>query len=141
MQNVVNDPITLLQQVVKEQVAAGCTFKGIAPSILLPSLSIQFFTTPPTAPPASGPTVTVSVADAAGGAENLPFLETNADTALVYATFWIETVTPKDERPFMQLQYAQMVLLNFPAILIPSTALLRLSPIKGSLISVGHMCL
>ena len=121
MQNVVNDPITLLQQVVKEQVAAGCTFKGIALNIATVA-PIQFFTTPPTAPPASGPTVTVSVADAAGGAENLPFLETNADTSLVYATFWIETVTPKDERPFMQLQYAQMVLLNFPAILIPSTA-------------------
>lgn len=121
MQTVVNDPITLLQQVIKDQVAAGCTFKGTVLNIATAS-SIQFFTTPPTAPPAGGPTVTVSVADAAGGAENLPFLETNADTALVYATFWIETVTPKNDRPFMQLQYAQMVLLNFPAVLIPSAA-------------------
>jgi hypothetical protein len=66
--------------------------------------------------------VTVAMTDAAGGSENLPFLQTNADTALVYATFWIEKVTPKDQRPFMQLQYAQFVLLNFPAVLIPSAA-------------------
>ena len=57
-----------------------------------------------------------------GGAENLPFLETNADTALVYATFWIEKVIHPDRPHFMQLQYAQMVLLNFPAIGIPSNA-------------------
>ncbi len=60
--------------------------------------------------------------DPAGGAENLPFLVTNADTALVYATFWIEEVTPRSGSPFMQLEYAQFVILNFPAVLIPSTA-------------------
>ncbi len=35
-------------------------------------------------------------------------------TALVYATFWIEKVTHPNEAPFDQLQYAQMVILNFP---------------------------
>ena len=39
----------------------------------------------------------------------------NAQTALVYATFWIEKVTHKaTNQSFMQLQYAQMVVLNFP---------------------------
>ena len=51
---------------------------------------------------------------------NLPFLLTNADSAIVYATFWIERVTPKSGAPFMQLQYAQFVSLQFPAVLIPS---------------------
>jgi hypothetical protein len=60
----------------------------------------------------------VNVPQFGGGVENLPFLQTNADTALVYATFWIERVTHPDRPAFMQLQYAQMVLLNFPAILI-----------------------
>jgi hypothetical protein len=39
----------------------------------------------------------------------------NAQTAVVYATFWIEKVTNKERGlSFMQLQYAQMVVLNFP---------------------------
>ena len=50
-----------------------------------------------------------------GGIENIPFLQSNADSALVYATFWITTVShPKRKESFLQLQYAQMVLLNFP---------------------------
>ena len=65
----------------------------------------------------------VDVADGAGGIENILFLEggepvgaqgPNADTALVYATFWIEQVMHKKRPSFMQLQYAQMVVLNFP---------------------------
>jgi hypothetical protein len=39
----------------------------------------------------------------------------NAETALVYATFWIEKVTHTSTgHSFMQLQYAQMVALDFP---------------------------
>lgn len=34
--------------------------------------------------------------------------------ALVYDTFWIEKVKPKDRGPFMQLPYAQVVILDFP---------------------------
>ena len=65
----------------------------------------------------------VDVKNGAGGIENILFLEggepvgnkgPNADTALVYATFWIEKVMHKQHRPFMQLQYAQMVILDFP---------------------------
>ena len=62
-----------------------------------------------------------------GGIENIHFLdgksvnvggkpqEENAQTALVYATFLIEKLTHKKTgHTFMQLQYAQMVVLNFP---------------------------
>jgi hypothetical protein len=120
-QQLVNDPIVLLQAHIQKQVADGCTFEGVAINISTQA-SITYFTTPPTAPPVGGPTVNVNVADASGGIENLPFLVTNADSALVYATFWIEKVTPPNREHFMQLQYAQFVFLNFPAGLIPSTA-------------------
>jgi hypothetical protein len=123
-QAVLNDPIVLLQDVIQTQVAQGCQFEGTVLNIATVT-PIQFFTqtpTSPTTPPNGGPTQSVTVADSAGGIENLPFLETNADAALVFATFWIEKVTPRNDRPFMQLQYAQFVTLNFPAILIPSTA-------------------
>lgn len=119
-QQLLNDPIVLLQQHIQEQVAEGCTFEGTAINIA-PQSPITFSTTP-NAPPPGGPIVAVNVADSSGGIENLPFLVTNADAALVYATFWIEKVTPKIGPHFMQLQYAQFVFLNFPAVLIPSTA-------------------
>jgi hypothetical protein len=62
-----------------------------------------------------------------GGIENIQFLggegptvagqkqlQENAETAMVFATFWIEKVTHKQNgHSFMQLQYAQMVVLNF----------------------------
>jgi hypothetical protein len=142
-QRVVNDPIVVLQDVIQQQVAEGCKFEGTVLNIATVS-PIQFFTTAPTAPPAGGPTVTVAVSDSAGGVENLPFLDTNADAALVYATFWIEKVTPKEGRPYMQLQYAQFVLLNFPAVLISSAAAPPVSD-KGKLnfswphVSVGTL--
>ncbi len=115
-QAVVNDPILFLQQVITDQVAEGHQFSGTAINIATQT-PIVFFTTPNSPP--GGPTVSVNVTDAGGGIENIPFLETNAESALVFATFWIEKVTHPNRRPFLQLQYAQMVLLNFPAILIP----------------------
>jgi hypothetical protein len=49
--------------------------------------------------------------------ENIPFLQTNADAATVYATFWIEKIQgPTPETGFLQLQYVQTVFLNFPVI-------------------------
>ncbi len=120
MQDVINDPITLLQQVINQQVAQGCTFAGTVLNIATQA-KITFFQNPNSK--AGGPTVLVSPANGAGGIENILFLEggepvgavgPNADTALVYATFWIEKVTPVAGGPFfMQLQYAQMVILNF----------------------------
>jgi hypothetical protein len=118
-QTLVNDPITLLQQKIEQQVAEGHTFEGVVLNIA--SLTpIGFVTQPTVAGSPSPPVISVNLPQFGGGAENLPFLETNADTALVYATFWIEKVSHPQRPQFMQLQYAQMVLLNFPANGIPA---------------------
>ncbi len=125
MQHVINDPIKLLQRVIEKQVASGHTFETTALNIATRA-KITFFKDPdqtvkkgtPT-----GPTIDVDLPDFAGGTENILFLEggepvgpqgPNARTALVYATFWIEKVMHKHHRSFMQLQYAQMVILDFP---------------------------
>ncbi len=120
MQVVINDPIRLLQAVIEEQKADECTFEGLALNIATqaPVMFRVHADSPPT-----GPTVNIWVNGAAGGIENVLFLEggeptgaqgPNAQTGLVYATFWIEKVTPRSGAPFMQLQYAQMAVLNFP---------------------------
>jgi hypothetical protein len=120
MQDVINDPIRLLQAVIKKQAADDCTFEGVALNISTQA-RVTFRVHPDS--PSTGPTVNIWVPGAAGGAENIPFLEggeptgkqgPNAKTGLVYATFWIEKVTPKAGGDFMQLQYAQMAVLNFP---------------------------
>ena len=116
IQDLVNDPIRLLQDTVAKQVAAGFTFEGVALNI-----ATQAQVTFATVPNAGSPTVSVSVSDAGGGIENLPFLTTNAQSALVYATFWISKVShPQRRESFLQLQYAQMVMLNFPILLAPA---------------------
>lgn len=118
-QQLVNDPIILLQQTIQQQIAEGYQFEGTVLNIA--TVSSIIFNTQPIVLPGSptSPTVNVSLPQAGGGAENLSFLQANADTALVYATFWIEKLRHPDQPPFMQLQYAQMVLLNFPALTIP----------------------
>jgi hypothetical protein len=119
MQTVVNDPITLLQQEIKQQVAAGDTFSGVALNIATRQ-QIAFLNT---LNDPGGPTSTVNVIDAGGGIQNIPFLDgetvagaaaPNAQTFLVYATFWIEQVSPQNGPAYMQLQYAQFTQLNFP---------------------------
>jgi hypothetical protein len=75
-------------------------------------------------------TVTNPANHTLGGAENIPFLETNADVGHVSATFWIETVqlpAPHTDRYFLQLQYTQTVFLNFLGLSWPhvSVATLR----------------
>ncbi len=65
-----------------------------------------------------------------GGAEEMPFLKSNADVGGVSAIFWIEKVqqqTTYGEREFLQLQYTQTVLLNFLGLSWPhvSVATLR----------------
>lgn len=115
MQTIVNDPISLLQAKIADQVQQGFTFEGVALNISSQA-SVVFGTTPNSA----APTVTISPNEGGGGIENLPFLNTNAVSALVYATFWIEKVShPALRESFLQLQYAQMVLLNFPILLAP----------------------
>ena len=103
MQAVVNDPITLLQQEIKQQVAAGDTFTGVALNIATQQ-QITFLNEP-NDPKATKGTSAIDVVDAGGGIENIPFLDggiptgsqgSNAQTALVYATFWIEQVMPRN---------------------------------------------
>jgi hypothetical protein len=127
MQDVVNDPIQLLQAVINKQKADGHSFEGVVLNIATQA-NITFFKNPNSK--AGDPTVVVNPTNGAGGIENILFLEggepvgskgANADTALVYATFWIEKVKPKDRPSFMQLQYAQMVILDFPILKVLPT--------------------
>jgi len=125
MQDVVNDPILLLQKNIEKLVADGYTFEGTAINICTRT-PITFLKKANSG--ATGPRVSVAVPQFSGGIENIPFLigetvtvgtqqqqQENAETALVYATFWIEKVTNKKTGHFfMQLQYAQMVALDFP---------------------------
>lgn len=76
----------------------------------------------------------VSAPDAGGGVANIAFLSghpaPNALAAEVDATFWIETVKEPSGRTFHQLQYSQIVLLNFNGLSWPhvSVATLRHHP-------------
>jgi hypothetical protein len=127
IQDVVNDPITLLQQDVQDLVNQGYTFEGFTLNIAT-TTPLTFLTTPNAGP--NGATIQVNVPQFGGGIENIQFLSgesqnvgpggkaepvENAQTAVVYATFWIEKATNKNNGDtLMQLQYAQLVLLNFP---------------------------
>ncbi len=125
MQDVINDPILLLQKEINLLVEAGHTFEGTALNIAT-TTPLSFLTNANSG--AGGPTVQVTVPQFGGGIENIQFLggespliggqqqlQENAETAVVYATFWIEKVTNMQTGgSFMQLQYAQMVVLNFP---------------------------
>jgi hypothetical protein len=96
MQTVVNDPTRLLQQALQGQFIEEMVVLQIATAA-----SLDF------------KAKAVPVTNGGGGIENIAFLETNADTALVFATFWIEKIK-HPVRHFMQLQYVQTVILNFP---------------------------
>jgi len=118
-QAIVNDPILVLQDVIARQKADGHSFSGTVLNISTQA-QVTFFKNPNSK--SADPTVTVTVPNGAGGIENILFLEggnpvgtvgANALTALVYATFWIEKVTHPAKPTFMQLQYAQMVILDF----------------------------
>jgi len=125
MQDVINDPILLLQKDVQQLVADGYSFEGTSLNIATAS-PLTFLKNANSG--AAGPTVPVNVPQFGGGIENIQFLigespvvagktqlQENAETAVVYATFWIEKVSnAKTGHSFMQLQYAQLVVLNFP---------------------------
>ena len=49
-----------------------------------------------------------------GGITNIPFVQVNANATCISAIFWIETVQNPDGTTFLQLQYTQTVILNFP---------------------------
>lgn len=57
--------------------------------------------------------VTPAGQSALGAIGNIPFLGPNAEVADVTATFWLERVTNPHGSSFLQLQYSQVVLLNF----------------------------
>jgi hypothetical protein len=95
MQTVINDPTRLLQHAIAGQFIEKMVVLDVATVTSLneaPPLAVPF---------------------GAGGIENMPFLVTNADAALVFATFWIEKIKHGGGH-FLQLQYVQTVLLNFP---------------------------
>ncbi len=49
-----------------------------------------------------------------GGITNIPFINVNANATTLTAIFWIETVQEADGSTFLQLQYTQTVILDFP---------------------------
>jgi hypothetical protein len=129
MQAVIDDPIKILQATVQNQVNDGHSFEGVALNIATQN-KIDFLDQPNKP---GGPFTPVSVTDGAGGIENILFLEggeptgavgPNALTSLVYATFWIEKVTRPTRDHFMQLQYAQMTILNFGILNTPGAPIL-----------------
>jgi hypothetical protein len=115
-QSLVNDPITFIQDNVLQLDAEGHSFEGTVLNIATQT-PIRFGTQPNRATP----TTAVEIPAGGGAIGNIPFLQKNASTALTYATFWITRVSHPQRRPFLQLHYAQMVLLNFPALLIPGS--------------------
>jgi hypothetical protein len=139
LQQVINDPILLLQEVIKKQIAHGHSFEGTVINIATQK-TIRFFNSANSAP--TGAFTDVAVTDGAGGIENILFLEggepsgpqgPNAQTALVYATFWIEKVSHPHRATFFQLQYAQTVILNFPIF----TLLNPTPPAPPKLVNIG----
>jgi hypothetical protein len=110
MQEVILDPTKLLTAALSGQTISSMVTINIATVATLlqqqPSLS------------AGAPSATKNILanfNGGGGTENIPFLQRNAEAATVFATFWIEKIEgPTPDADFMQLQYVQTVLLNFP---------------------------
>ncbi|WP_118183143.1 hypothetical protein [Paraburkholderia phosphatilytica] len=115
----------LLQNDVTKLVDEGYSFSGFTLNVATQA-TITFLQNANSK--AVGPTQTVTLPQLGGGVENIRFLDgqpvtvagalqpaENAQTAMVYATFWVETVkNSKTGDEFSQLQYAQMVVLDFP---------------------------
>ncbi|WP_213805258.1 heme-binding protein [Granulicella sp. dw_53] len=58
--------------------------------------------------------ISTTAAQGSTGILNIPFVVRNANALQMDAIFWIETVQPTDGAPFLQLQYVQRVILDFP---------------------------
>lgn len=56
------------------------------------------------------------VSGTVGGITNIPFVNANANATSLSAIFWIETVQNNDGTSFLQLQYTQTVILEFPVL-------------------------
>ena len=118
-QDMINNPNSILQSALEGFTVQETVQLDIA---TVPSVSVLDSPAPP--PPAPQPGSTpVPIPNGGGGTENIPFLQANATTGQVFATFWIEKIQDPffPDRSFMQLQYTQTVLLNFP-LDVPKTA-------------------
>ena len=120
-QQIVDDPIVLLQQTVDRQLAEGYRFEGVVLNVST-APAIPFQPGPVVFGDPVAPATVVSAPQFGGGIANHSFLrgvsdaKPNLSTSLVYATFWLEKLTHPDGRPaLMQLQYAETALVNFPA--------------------------
>ncbi len=129
LQEVVNDPIRLLQAEVEAQVADGYSFEGVAMNVM--TQQKVGFRNEKNDP--YGPHTTVMPPNANGGLTNTPFLlggvpagdaGPNAQASMVYATTWIQKLTHPDRPTIMQLQYAQMCVLNFRILLMPDQGII-----------------
>jgi len=58
--------------------------------------------------------VSTSAVQGSTGILNIPFIVRNANALRMNTIFWIETVQPRHDDPFLQLQYVQRVILDFP---------------------------
>lgn len=111
MQNVILDPTKLLTAALSEQVIESMVVINIA---TVGSL-LQAQPNPGGAPPP--PKDILQGFQTGGSVGNIPFLLPNANVETVFATFWIERIKgPTPDTGFLQLQYVQTVLLNFPVI-------------------------
>jgi hypothetical protein len=124
-QAMINDPIVVLQDEVHKNLSDGFTFEGGTSLNICTASQVQFQQLPNHVIIGAPPPVTVSFSQFNGGAQNTVFLADrqpkpppsgNALTQIIYATFWIERLRHKMGYSLLQLQYAQMVTLNFPAI-------------------------
>lgn len=119
-QDMINDPNSILRSAL-----AGFTVEETVQLEIATVPSFSVLDTPAPPPPAPQPAShLVTVPDGGGGTENIPFLTANAATGQVNATFWIERVADPffPGRSFLQLQYSQTVLLNFPIDVAPTAA-------------------
>ena len=110
MQDLILDPTKLLTAALSGQTISNMVVINIAtvPSLLqqqpIPSSGVQ----------PDPVDILENVQGAGGGIENIPFLQTNANAATMFSTFWIEEISAPTK--FLQLQYVQTVFLNFPVL-------------------------
>jgi hypothetical protein len=122
-QDLVNDPIEILRAVVRRQLAEGHTFEGIALNVATRT-GVDFYLRSDSA--VGDPSITVSPTD---GVTPIDLGEHPAsgprhdEPSLVYSTLWIERVSHPERPTFLQLQYAQTVVLDFHIRSAPSVNL------------------
>jgi hypothetical protein len=111
-QDVILDPTKLLTAALAGQTIESMVVINVA---TVPSL-LQNLPNPKNLSPAPTKDILAGL-NTGGGVEDIPFLRVNANVLTVFSTFWIERIAGSTPGTgFMQLQYVQTVLLNFPFI-------------------------